>query len=175
MNGDNVAVDTLDPELRLQRNSAMWLEFRHRYLYEGNATKVAKDLGLDTRAGRTCAKNLSEDPEFQEERRALRKRALDELVAMRMEVARKAMERFESDTVDLGGGDIEDAKANVTVIDKRPDYGKLVIEAERSAHHLAKMDAGEKAGQDRPTRIELVLTDGGKYEAKPADDDTDDE
>lgn len=58
---------------------------------------------------------------------------------MRMRVARKAVERFESDDLDIQGGG-----ENVTVIDKRADYGRLVIEAEKAAHHLAKLDEGEK-------------------------------
>ncbi len=116
-------------------------EFRAHYLYSGNATESAKAVNLPERTGRDLAKRLSADPSFAADRRALRARALDELVSMRMRVAQISLERFESST---GGVDVKDYDGDVTITDKRHEYGKLVIESEKAAQHLAKLDPEEK-------------------------------
>ena len=128
-------------------------EFRARYLYSGNASQSAREIGLDERTGRDIARKLVEDKEFSEARRQLRATALEELVAMRMRVAQTALDRFE--------GELEaPAVANdamVTIIDKRADYGKLVIDAEKNAHNLARFDA-EKSEVKVPTDVRIVVT-----------------
>lgn len=130
------------------RGSATPLEvkeaFRASYLYSGNAAQSARELDIPERTGQELASALVDDPEFAEARRKLRARAVDDLVAMRMRVASKALERFEGD------GDVESFTKgdNVTVIDKRADYGKLVLDAEKNAHNLARFDA-EREGQIR--------------------------
>jgi hypothetical protein len=121
-------------------------EFRAHYLYSGNASESARAVELDERTGRDLARRLVEDPEFTAARRQLRASALEELVASRMRVATKALERFESDT---GGIDVREfggEDASVTITDKRADYGRLVLDAEKNAHNLAKFDA-EKSGE----------------------------
>lgn len=56
---------------------------------------------------------------------------------MRQRVAETAAERFEADLdVPEVVGD-----GNVTVIDKRPDYAKVVLDAEKNAQNLARFDA----------------------------------
>jgi hypothetical protein len=133
-------------------------EFRARYLYSGNAAAVGRELEIPERTARKIAERLEDDPTFAEEGRKLRERALSRHVAMRLRVAEVAAERFEDanggiEVKRFGGED-----APVTIIDKRADYGKLVLEAEKNAHNLARFDA-EKSGQVQPERhvtIEFV-------------------
>lgn len=134
-------------------------EFRAHYLYSGNAAESARAVGLPERTGREIAKRLNAEESFAADRRALRARALDELVSMRMRVARKAVERFESDAfIDEPGA-----------IDKRPDYGKLVVEAEKAAHNLAKLSGGEDDAP--PTRVEVTIKPSARAGADDAEDD----
>jgi len=129
--------------------------FRAAYLYSGNASKSARDLNIPASTGRDIAARLSKDPEFVTLRRELRAQALDELVAMRQRMAELAAERFEDsdggiDVKKFGGED-----AVVTITDKRADYGKLLIDAEKNAQNLARLDA-ERLGEIAPQR-EIVL------------------
>jgi phage terminase small subunit len=116
-------------------------EFRAHYLYSGNAAASARAVGIPNRTGNEIANRLLDDPDFAEARRRLRARALDELVALRMRVANKAASRM------LGAlpmpEHVSDG-ANVTIIDKRAEYGRLVLDAEKNAQHLAKLDGEEK-------------------------------
>jgi hypothetical protein len=137
-------------------------EFRARYLYSGNASAVGRELDIPERTARKIAERLDDDPSFAEDGRKLRARALDKLVAMRLRVAEMSLDRFESET---GGIDVRqfggEDESSVTITDKRHEYGKLVLEAEKNAQHLAKFDVDTKAGTAGQTqRIELVLTDG---------------
>jgi phage terminase small subunit len=134
-------------------------EFRAHYLYSGNASESAKEVGLPESTGRDLARELSKEPDFVEARRELRALALEELVAMRMRMARRALERFEEDlqmpeSVGEGG--------TVTIIDKRADYGRLVAEAEKNAHNLAKFDAEKEGHVGRPTEVTVVVARLGK-------------
>lgn len=111
-------------------------EFRALYLYSGNATKSARELNMNERTGRKLALEMSLEPDFIEDRRKLQVQYLDELIAMRMQVADEALERFKAKNEipeSVGEG------STVTIIDKRPDYGKLVLEAEKNAHGIAKL------------------------------------
>jgi hypothetical protein len=103
--------------------------FRAHYLVSGVVSESAKHVELAERTAYDVAARLQKDETFAEERRALRARYLDDLVAMRMRVARKALARFEDDT-----------QLPPEAIDKRPDYGRLVNEAEKNAHNLAKIE-----------------------------------
>ena len=125
-------------------SAAKVAEFRAHYLYSGNASESAEAVGIPKSTGRDLARKLRDEEDFVTDRRALRALALDELVAMRMRVARKALRRFNDDTPPEPGE-----------IDKRPDYGKLVIEAEKSAQHLAKVE-GEEPPQRAPVTINIV-------------------
>ncbi len=73
---------------------------------------------------------------------------------MRMRVAATALERFET-----GFEEVSNNKGgSVTIIDKRPDYGKLVIDAEKNAHALAKVDGetgGDGAGPQAPAKVTI--------------------
>jgi len=128
--------------------------FRAHYLYSGNAAESAREVQLPESTGRDLARELAQDKEFVATRRKLRDQYLDELVAARMRVAQKALERFE--------GELEAptvaADAMITIIDKRADYGKLVIDAEKNAHGLAKLDA-EKSGEIKtPSEVRVIVT-----------------
>ena len=68
---------------------------------------------------------------------------------MRMSVAEKALERYLEPLVIPAG-------EKVTVIDKRSEDGKLVLEAEKNAQHLAKFEA-EKSG-DIKAGAEVTIT-----------------
>jgi len=129
-------------------------KFRAHYLYSGNASKSARELKLPESTGRDLAQELSADPTFVEARRKLRDQYLDELVAARMRVVDKAMERFEGELeapASLG----EDAM--VTIIDKRADYGKLVLDAEKNAHNLAKLGVGDDGSNAGTTEVHIHL------------------
>jgi hypothetical protein len=52
--------------------------------------------------------------------------------------------------------------ASVTIIDKRADYGKLVLDAEKNAHNLARLDA-ERSGEIAGSR-EVVISIAGPEE-----------
>jgi len=127
-------------------------EFRAHYLYSGNAAESARETGLNERTGRDIARELSQDPDFTEARRQMRATALEELVAMRMRVAQTALDRF-SGALEAPAALSEDA--SVVIIDKRADYGKLVLDAEKNAHNLAKAEAPD-AG--KPTEVHVTIT-----------------
>jgi hypothetical protein len=142
-------------------------QFRAAYLYSGNASKCARDLGISEQTGRELAKKLSAEPEFGEERRALRARALDELVALRQRMVEVASERFHDEH---GGIDVKrfgnPEDANVTITDKRHEYGKLVLDAEKNAQNLARFDA-ERTGEVAPEREVVVRFEG--FPKKPTE------
>lgn len=124
--------------------------FRAHYLYSGNASESARKVGLPESTGRDIAQQLVDDPEFVEARRRLRTRALDDLVALRMRIANKAASRM------LGSLPMPESVssgATVTIVDKRADYGKLVLEAEKNAHHLAKIEAENGGDQEREREV----------------------
>lgn len=124
-------------------DEATLAEFRALYLYSGNASKVGRELDIPDRTARKIAERLEEDPSFAEDGRKMRTRALDRLVMMRMSIAEAAQERYLND---LPVPQVSGTGA-VTVIDKRADDGKLVLEAEKNAQHLAKFEADREAGK----------------------------
>ncbi len=139
---------------RQNTDAATLQEFRADYIYTGNASKSGKKLGINDRTARQIAQNLSADPGFAAERRALRAQYLDDLVAMRMRVANKAVERFLAGAPEVNAAD----GAMITIIDKRPDYGKVVLDAEKNAQNLARLDA-ERSGEIVPDReVTIVVT-----------------
>ena len=115
-------------------------EFRAKFLYSGNASASGRELDIPERTARQIAAKLEEDESFAEERRALRARVLDRHVAMRLRVSEKALERFEDDD---HGIDVKKFGEGgpVQITDKRADYGKLVLEAEKNAQALSRFDA----------------------------------
>jgi hypothetical protein len=129
-------------------------KFRASYLYSGNAAESARQLGIPTRTGQQLAAQLSGESSFAEERAALRKRALEELVAMRMRVAQVAMSRLEEDLPipdKVGDG------ASVNIVDRRQDYGKLILDAEKNAHNLARFDSERDGAVKVPGEVTVVL------------------
>ena len=134
---------------------AVVAEFRAHYLYSGNAAESARKVKLPESTGACLARVACADPEFIAARRALRAQFLEDLVAKRQRVANKALERFEAE-YDVGPGEI----------DSRPAFGKLVLEAEKNAHSLAKLEAGVSEAKSQPTEVHIHIVDD-----KPAGDD----
>ncbi len=128
-------------------------EFRAHYLLSGNAAKSARKVGIPVRTGQEIATRLSKDPTFAQERADLRARYLDELVAMRMQMARLAVTRAskkQADEYPTGQGS--------TVIDKRPEWAKVVLDAEKNAHALAKAErepGGEGDAPQAPAKVTI--------------------
>lgn len=143
-------------------DAALVEEFRAEYLYSGNAAKSGRKVGIKERTARDLAKRLQEDPSFAEDRRKLRAQHLDDLVALRMRVATKAAERF------LGPAPMPEVGAGGVAIDKRPDYARVVIDAERNAQNLARFEA-ERNGLMRPAG-DVVIRITGPAGAKSGDD-----
>lgn len=120
-------------------------KFRAEYLISGNASESARKVGMSESVGRSYAVELNADQSFGEDRRALRASYLDECVTMRMKMMRKAFARFDNDTPPEPGE-----------IDKRPDYGRLVTDAEKNAHALAKIEK-ENSGDGDSGKTEVHI------------------
>ena len=148
-------------------DEAILAKFRASYLYTRNASKSARDCEIPESTGRDLAKRLAEEKDFGEARRALRTRALDDLVAMRQRVCEVAAERFEEalDMPEVVGD------GNVTVIDKRPDYAKVVLDGEKNAQHLAKIDAENGAGSKKLEGVTITIVATGKSDDEPESGD----
>jgi phage terminase small subunit len=146
--------------------------FRAHYLYSGVAAQSARHVGIPESTGADLARELSKEPDFVEARRELRVQYLDEHVAMRMRVAQKALERFEGD---LMPSDFVGGEENITIIDKRADYGKLVIEAEKVAHNLAKIesDSRQQVGVTATGPVTIVVRGPGGEKELGADESAD--
>lgn len=138
-------------------------EFRAHYLYSGNASESARAVKLPERTGRDIARQLVNDESFAADRRLLRSAALEELIAMRTRVAQKALERFEAD---LEVPEVSE-DAMVTVIDKRADYGKLVLDAEKNAHNLAKLEGDADEPNVGTTEVHIHLAGETDEPEKP--------
>jgi hypothetical protein len=137
--------------------------FRADFLYSGNASESARRVGINDRTARIFANELYKDPTFTEARRELRARALEEAERRLEEVGRVAMRRFKG-----RGPSIPEGVEGVTIVDKRPDYGKLVVDVHRSLSTRTKNDADiAKAAQPAPSdapAINIFLADGTKVD-----------
>lgn len=140
-------------------------EFRAHYLYSGNAAESARAVDIPERTGRDIARQLVNDPDFAADRRLLRSAALEELIAMRMRVSQRALERFEAD---LEMPEVSE-EGTVTVIDKRADYGKLVLDAEKNAHNLAKLEGDGEEPAVGSTEVHIHLAGELDDHEKPDD------
>jgi hypothetical protein len=130
-------------------------KFRAHYLYSGNASESARSVDIPESTGRDIAQRLVEEPDFVADRRRLRAIELEESIVSRRRVRQKALERFESDD---GGIDVKRLGADgdtVVITDKRYEYGKLVLDADKGAQNLARFDA-ERDGAISPER-EVVI------------------
>lgn len=133
-------------------------EFRAHYLYSGNASESSRVVGLNERTGRDLARELLKDPDFTEARRELRAIEVDESVAARRRVRQKALERFESDD---GGIDVKrfgGEDGTVVVTDRRHEYGKLVLEADKNAQAHARFDAERDGTVRSPGEVTINVT-----------------
>jgi hypothetical protein len=141
-------------------DEAVVLEFRAHYLYSGNAAKSARAVGIPERTGRDLAQKISEEVAFAAERRSLRAQYLDELVCMRMKVAKVALKRFRAELPPDGIGPNGES---IPVIDKRGDYGRLVLDAEKNAQQLAKVESPSETDGSGP--VEITIRRIGKVDA----------
>lgn len=146
-------------------------EFRARYLYSGNASAVGRDLGLEERTARKIAERLEADPSFAEDGRKVRDRALHKHVAMRLSMCEVASDRFHSETGGIetksfGGEDNQ----TVVITDKRWEYGKLVIDAEKNAHNLARFDAEKDGAVSRSGEVTIRIAPTPEAAVKLAED-----
>lgn len=138
--------------------------FRAAYLYSGNASKAARDCEIPERTGRELAREISKQSDFAEARRDLRAQALEDLVAMRQRIAEEAAERFHDKTGGIDAREFGGQDKTVVVTDKRAEYARVVLDAEKNAHNLAKVDAENRPPGDGPA---FVLVEAG--EAEPED------
>ncbi|HEY3498049.1 MAG TPA: hypothetical protein VGK73_25295 [Polyangiaceae bacterium] len=129
-------------------------EFRARYLYSRNASKIGRELNINERTARKLAEEAEADAEFAEAIRTLRVRAVDRLLGLALSVAETAHERYLDD---LPMPENVAEGANVTVIDKRADDGKLVLEAAKHAANLAKFDSDSGAGGRKIDGVTITI------------------
>lgn len=138
-------------------------QFKSLYLYSGNAGACARKVGISETTGRELAREISKEPGFVEARRELRARALCDAERSVMRVIEVAERRFRAK---MQAPIIPDnAKAMITIIDKRAEYGKLIVDAHKSLVNRCRLDA-EKDGEitaDKAVTIRvesLVISDG---------------
>lgn len=140
-------------------------EFRAEYLYSGNASKVGRKLKLNERTSREIAQRLSDDPAFAEERRKLRAQYLDECVALRMKVVQKAAERC---MASMPMPTNVESGAMVTIIDKRADYARVVLDGEKAAQNLARLDAEKDGTISTGPALVINMPEGAAEPTEPA-------
>lgn len=140
-------------------------KFRAHYLTTLNAAASARAVGLAERTGADIAQEIRKEPEFAAYRRELRARELDELVEMRMDLARHAREKAKAEEAD-----VYPSGEGLTVVDKRPEWAKVLLDSEKNAHNLAKIEDGnssEEGGGKTEVHIHLADLD----EDKPSESD----
>ncbi len=137
-------------------------KFRASYLYSGNASKSARAVGMPESTGRDFARTLATDSAFVAQRRALRANFLDETEAALREVLATSLERFQGGMPEVP----TETRGPVTIVDKRSDYGSLIVNTHRTIVGRTRLDS-EKAGEV-PTGVALVVVTKGEVEAKPA-------
>lgn len=128
-------------------DTAIVEQFRADYLYSGNAAKSGRKFGLSPSTARDIARRLVDDADFATERRRLRAIAVDEAERAVMQVIDTGLRRFKAPAPEI---DIPEGRSGpnvmVTIVDKRPDYGKLVVDAHKSLVGRQRLDA-EKSGE----------------------------
>jgi hypothetical protein len=142
-------------------------KFRAHYLYSGNAAESARHCEIPERTGVDIAMRLVEEPDFAADRRRLRAIELEESIVARRRVRQKALERFESED---GGIDVKRLGAEgetVVITDKRHEYGKLVLDADKNAQALAKIDAGNAQAEAEPLEVVVRLAPEGDEKKPP--------
>lgn len=128
-------------------------KFRAHYIWSGNASESARDVGIPESTGRDIARAISQEESFIEARAALRERALGDLVAMRTRIAERACDRALS-----VGADEYPSGDGVHVIDKRPEWAKVLLDCEKNAHALAKMTSFEDS---KPAVVNVTISGPG--------------
>jgi hypothetical protein len=102
-------------------------EFRAHYLYSGNASESAREVGIPIRTGSDLARGLADDKDFASERRKLRVAALAEVECMVMRVMRVCEQRV----IDPHEGKV----------DTRDRYAKVIVDAHKSLSQAKRFDA----------------------------------
>lgn len=125
------------------------------YILTGNASASARKVGIATATGREIAAKANKDPAFGEKRRAYRAQELEDCIQARRQVREVSLKRFKRKWVGEPGE-----------IDKRADYGKLVLECEKNAQTLARFEA-ERDGQVKPTSVSITVSGPANVDPKP--------
>jgi len=108
------------------------LKFRAEYLVNGHIHKASAICGISPSLGKKFARDFEKDPEFLADRRAMFEGYLVEAITARQEIMRVAKKRAEKKKADV-------YKDQGVVIDKRPDWAKIVLDCEKNASNLAKL------------------------------------
>ncbi len=143
-------------------DEAVFSRFRASYLFTKNAAKSAREVGIEERTARNLALRLVDDPEFSEACRRQRALDVEEHAEARRRVRDKSLERFESDD---GGIDVKRLGADgdtVVITDKRYEYGKLVLDADKGAQSLAKLDHEREPADAGPLEVVIKLKGEGE-------------
>jgi hypothetical protein len=146
-------------------DEAVVSQFRASYLFTKNAAKSAREVGIPERTGRKLALELVNDPEFAEACRRQRALDVEEHAEARRRVRDVALRRFLSKT---GGIDVKALGQDgpVVITDRRHEYGKLVLDADKNAQSLAKIDADNAPTEVEPLEVVVRLA-GEDDEKKP--------
>lgn len=107
-----------------------------------------------------CAKYRQTD-EFQEALREWRAGTFHRAVVMRCNVAEKAHERFMADDPEP-----VTTPGVMQPVDRRPDYGRIVVDCERNAHHLASK-VEPRGDVAKPTEINITVAGPAKKTDSP--------
>ena len=132
--------------------------FEALYLLSGNAAACGRKLGISASTAAGIAARLSKDPLFKKAREELRAQYLDELVMQRQRIAHLAATRAMRKTADTYEG-----ITGPTVVDNRPAYMRIVLDAEKNAHALAKLEVA--AHEQNGPAVIINLSGGAELEA----------
>lgn len=139
-------------------------EFRALYLVGGSIPQAARDIGIPERTAYDLGWELEKEESFTKDRRLLQAQALERAISRRERMAEISMDRFENGSVDE-----QEFGDNVTIVDKRPDYGRLIVDAEKNAHHLAKIQEAPQLATGS-INITFAPPDSSEEESDTADD-----
>lgn len=134
----------------VQHDEETWAKFRASFLLTGNASKSGKEVGIPASTANDYVRKLRDDPTFAQDRQALRAGYLAELEALRMSVARTAAIRAKKKS-----GDIYTFGEGGTVVDKRSEWAKVVLDAEKNAVHALRSSEPEAPIQRQPIEVHI--------------------
>jgi phage terminase small subunit len=139
-------------------------KFRAHYLLSGNASHAGRQIGVCASTACDIANELLTEPGFLEDRKALRDRELEECIGARRLVRETAIKHATE-----AAADVYHLGESSTVIDNRAVWAKLLLEAEKNAHGLAKIEAGNTGEQKAATTVVNVHLKGIKADSDAGD------